>query len=111
MDEKKPYHLYVVLPSDIAESEKRYLITPDWCLLYTQNDPPARHEEVTDMAKLPSIAREWLDSTIEEIRKEYLVKHREQMLRRAGEFTKRFAAELAVEKELAEKEAVADADT
>ena len=110
MDEKKPYHLYVVVPSDISESEKWYLTTSEWCLLYTQNDPPARNEEVTDLSMLPSLAREWLDSTIDEIRKEYLVKHREQMLRRAGEFTKRFAAELAIEKELAEKEAVADAD-
>ena len=98
-DEKRPYGLYVVLPQDIPETEPHYIITPDWCLLYTQNQPPVRSEEVTDLHQLPALAKEWLESTIEEIRKRYLAEHREDILKKARTFTQRFAEELAKEKE------------
>lgn len=111
MDEKKPYGLYVVLPQDISESETRYIITPDWCLLYTQNEPPERNEEVTNLQQLPALAKEWLEAQIEDIRKKYLAEQKQEVLKKAKDFTQRFAEELAKEQERVNKEANNDAAT
>ena len=101
---KKQYHLYVVMPEDIAETERFYLITAKWSLLYTDKKPPKQHREVTDIANLPALATEWLKSTIEQIREEFLKENEQEILRRGKAFTERFEAELKAEKEKLEQE-------
>lgn len=94
----KKYHLYVVRPEDIASAEKYYLITSKWSLLYTSHKPPEKSREVTDLSMLPSLAVDWLNATINQIREEYLRNNEEEVLRRGKAFNDAFAAELAIEK-------------
>lgn len=103
MSVRKQYHLYVVRPEDIPEGEPFFLITAKYSLLYTANRPPKRSREISDLAQLPALAMEWLKTSIDQIRAEYLAENEREILRRGKEFTERFAAELAAEREKLEK--------
>ena len=103
MDEHKKYHLYAVMPQDIPKGEKHYIITPEWTLLYTQNNPPERSEEVKRVSQLPILARDWLAAAIEDVRREYLALHQVEVERKARDFQERFAKEIAAEREMLEK--------
>lgn len=102
----KTYRLYVVRPEDIPEAERFYLITAKWSLLYTENEPPKQHREIREIGKLPALAMEWLKSTIEQMREEYLKANEQEILERGKAFTERFEAELKAEKEKLEQERV-----
>lgn len=95
----KKYHLYVVRPQDISQVERNYLITPDYSLLYTQNEPPKKSEEVTDLSILPPSAMDWLKERIDVIRIEYMRAHSEEAQEYAGNFIERFQQELERENE------------
>lgn len=99
LDLKRPYRLYVTRPEDIGEGERHYLVTPDYCLLYTQNPPPERSAEVESLAQLPPEAWEWLRERVEVIRAEYIKARERELLERAAEFTGLFGSELARERE------------
>lgn len=100
----KKYGLYVVRPEDIGEKERYFLITPDWTLLYTDKKPPERNVKVTDLSKLPTLALDWLNATIEKMRGAYLADNAKEILRRGKAFNERFAEELQAEREIMEKE-------
>lgn len=107
---KKLYHLYVVKPGDIPENERFYLITSKYCLLYTDRRPPKRNREIQDLSTLPELARNWIGSTIDQIREEYLREHEREILEKGKAFTERFEAELKAEREkLGAKEVTGDA--
>ena len=93
------YHLYLVKPGDIPKKEKYYLITSKYCLLYTDRKPPKTHKEVKDLNMLPDLAMEWLNTTINEMREEYLRDNEAEVLARGKEFTERFEQELKAEQE------------
>lgn len=97
--EKLDYRLYAVFPEDVPENEPYYIATPDWCLLFTENEPKGKHREITKAAQLPPLAKQWLVGVIEEIQKKYLAEHEKELLCRAKQFRDKFAAELAVEQE------------
>lgn len=101
---RKTYSLYVVRPEDISEKERYFLITPDWTLLYTDKKPPERNIKVTDLSKLPTLAVDWLNSTIEKMRAEYLADNAKEILQRGKAFNDRFAEELKAERKNMEKE-------
>lgn len=96
---KRRYGLYIVRPEDIGEKERYFLITPEWTLLYTNRKPPERHKEITDLSQLPSLAMEWLNATIEQMRAEYLEGNAREILQRGKVFNERFAEELQAEQE------------
>ena len=93
------YRLFVVRPQDISQTERNYLITPDYSLLYTQNAPPKKSEEVTNLSILPPTALEWLKERVTAIQAEYLRTHKKEALERAGDFVSLFQAELERENE------------
>ena len=99
MNEDKRYGLYLARPEDIGETERFFLITPKWSLLYTDSEPPEPSREITELDALPAMAREWLNETIEQLRAEHLAAHQEEILRRGREFARRFEAELKAERE------------
>ncbi len=92
------YGLYVVMPEDIGE-EEHFLITPGYCLLYTKNEPPKKHEEVKNLQILPALAKQWLTDTIDEIRLRYLEQNQAQVLLRAKNFNEIFEKELQAERD------------
>lgn len=96
MDEKAKYRLYVISPENIADDERHYLITPDYCLLYTQKERGEAEKaiEIKDIKSLPSVAKEWLNERIEMIRTEYLAEHKREILEAAEDFGRSFAQEL-----------------
>lgn len=102
------YGLYIVCPEDIKETERYYLITPKWTLLYTNRKPPERNKPVTDMSKLPDLAVEWLKATIDQMRAEYMRDNAQEILRRGKAFNDRFAEELEAEREKLAKERQTD---
>lgn len=93
------YGLYVVMPEDIGEGEEHFLITPNYCLLYTPNQPPEKSAEVTDMKLLPALAKNWLSETIDAIRRRYLEENQAEILLRARNFNELFEKELQQERE------------
>lgn len=93
------FHLYVVRPQDISQTERYFLITPDYSLLYTQNAPPEKSEEVTNLSILPPTAMEWLKERVTAIQAEYMKAHEKETLERAGDFVALFQAELERENE------------
>lgn len=87
MRRNEKYRLYLTLPKKIRKNERHYIITPDYCLVYT--DKPIRGEgaeEITDYSILPSEAWEWLVSRINTIRAQYLADNRNTVLREAERF-------------------------
>lgn len=94
----RPFHLYAVELEDISVEERYFLATPDYCLLYTQNDPPQNHKEVEHIKALPRLAIEWLDEQIQRIQTDYLLEHDADVAIQAENFMKRFEAELEKEK-------------
>lgn len=105
MSDTPQYHLYVVRPQDIPADEKHYIITPDWCLLYTSNTPPEPYREVTRLNNLPMPAKQWLDDAIAQVNVEYLKEHEKEVLQKAKSFHDRLAQELAIEQaKMSEKE-------
>ena len=97
MSEKK-FRLYLVRPEDIPAREQFYLITPKYCLLYTQNAPPKKNREIVEIGRLPALASEWLKTTIDQIRERYLTDNEREILRRGKEFAERFREELEKER-------------
>ena len=109
---KKKYGLYVVRPEDIGEEERHYLITPDYCLLYTKNKPPQKSAAVTHTDRLPALAAQWLKEQIEQIRREYAAEHKTEILRQAKTFYDAFRKELEAERQhLKEGDGGADPET
>lgn len=102
---QRKYHLYVVKPEDISQKERFFLITAKWSLLYTNAKPPKMHREVSDLKELPALASEWIKTTIDTIREEYLKENEQEILKCGKAFTERFELELKAEKEKLEKEA------
>lgn len=96
MDERTQYRLYVIAPEIIPDDARHFLITPDYCLLYTQSviEDETKAIEVTDIEALPSVAKEWLAERIEQIRTEYLANHQREILEAAEEFGRSFVEEL-----------------
>ena len=103
MTEKREYGLYVVRPEDIPETEQRYLITPDYCLLYTPNMPPRKSAKVTSLEKLPTVAYEWLKEQVESVRKEYIAERSKEILTEAKAFHDVFRGELEKERREVER--------
>lgn len=93
------YGLYLVRPEDIPKGETRYMLTADWCLLYTSGGKPEYGREITDLNLLPAEADAWLRRQIYELRMEYARAHKRELLDRAGVFTAVFEGELAKERE------------
>lgn len=105
----KKYRLYLALPDAIRKDEKHYLLTPDYCLVYT--DRPIKGggaEEIRDFSLLPSDAWEWLIGCINLIRAQYLARHREEVLKEAEKFSADFFAALKEQKAAAGETEVED---
>ena len=96
--QNETYGLYLVKPEDIGPDETHFLITAKWSLLYTKNEPPREHREITDLKALPGTALRWLDETITEIRRAYLEENRQEILAFAKSFNEVFEKELAQER-------------
>ena len=94
MDSGKKFGLYVVRPQDIGEEETRYLITPGYSLLYTQNDPPKDSIPVKDMALLTKTAVNWLREQVNDIRREYLKENEKAVLAELSAYHAALAEEL-----------------
>ena len=94
MDSGKKFGLYVVRPQDIGEEETRYLITPGYSLLYTQNDPPKDSIPVKDMALLTKTAVNWLREQVNDIRREYLREREKDLLQELSGYHAALAEEL-----------------
>lgn len=93
------YGLYVVRPKDIGEEERHFLITAEYCLLYTKNAPPQKSVEISDLSMLPETAKQWLNGAIDDVRREYLANNQNEILKRAKTFNERFAEELLAMRE------------
>lgn len=75
------YRLFVVLPENIPEGEKYYLVTADYCLLYTAaEEAPKGAKEFTKIPALPALAKEWLAECIDDLRKKALAEQKEALL-------------------------------
>lgn len=75
------YRLYIILPQNIPEGEKYYLITAQYCLLYTNAETvPDGAVEYTKINKLPELAKEWLAECIDNVRKRALAEQKESLL-------------------------------
>jgi len=75
------YRLFIVLPKNIPEGEKYYLITAQYCLLYTDAEKaPEGAREYTKIHKLPALAKEWLAECIDDVRKRALAEQKESLL-------------------------------
>lgn len=99
---KEPYGLYWVDPADIDDKDNHYLVTPDYALVYTQM-PPLKGKEVSELLKLPELARVWLSEEIEKIRRKYILEHRKEIAEQEAVFAAAFKEELEAErKKLAE---------
>lgn len=92
------YQLYIVRPQDINDNEQHYLITVDYCLLYTNNKPPKINKKITDMKLLPELAMSWLSECIEDIRLKYLADNQSEIVDKANAFAERLQKELAAER-------------
>lgn len=97
---RESYGLYLVKPEDIGPDEKYYLITAQWSLLYTNQEPPKASREITDLKVLPGTALRWLNETITEIRREYLEENRKEILAFAKSFNEVFEQELREERRM-----------
>lgn len=91
------YGLYVVRPEDIGASEKYYLITPTYCLLYTQKKPK-EGMPVRSLSTLPSLAKQWLSGAIESVRQAYLISHQQELLAKGKAFSDALRKELDAER-------------
>ena len=109
MAAKKEYGLYVVRPEDIEAKETRYLITPDYCLLYTQSKPPAKSVKVKSLDRLPPLAWEWLKEQVDSVRREYIAQNEAEILAQAKSFFDVFRTELEAERQRILKEGDSDA--
>ena len=78
------YRLFLVAPDEIPENEPHYLITAKYSLLYTENEPPKRNKEITDIPALPQTVKDWLAECIDEIRSAALAQQREALLAEQG---------------------------
>lgn len=98
------YRLYLTLPEKIRKNERHYIITPDYCLVYT-NKPMRKEgtEEITDFSILPSEAWEWLVSRINTIRADYIAENKNAVLLEAERFGEEFL-KLATEKDKTKEE-------
>lgn len=75
------YRLFVVLPENIPEGEKYYLVTADYCLLYTAaEEVPEGAREYTKIPALPALAKEWLAECIDDLRKKALAQQKQTLL-------------------------------
>jgi hypothetical protein len=88
------YHLYLIPPERIPEGEKYYLITPSYCLLYTAAVLTNGVEEITEVSKLPALAKNWLGQCIDDVRREVLTERQDEVLRSAERFRDTFQKEL-----------------
>lgn len=95
---KPQYNLYVIRPEDIEDGERHYLITPDYCLLYTNKKPAMKCEQFTKLEELPAAAWEWLKVEIESIRLEYMAQNQKEILGKAKQFNEQFRLELENER-------------
>ena len=104
------YHLYVALPEAIRATDRHYLITPDYCLIYTDEQLPADSAtEIKNLHMLPASAWEWLAERINIIRAEYLIQHKEEVLEEAKKAGRKML-ELLKKTTERDKEVSADAD-
>lgn len=78
------FHLYLVLPQNIPEGEKFFLVTAKYCLLYTQGEAPKGAKEITKISTLPRLAKEWLAGCIDQIREKALEEQKDQLLNVTG---------------------------
>lgn len=92
------FHLYVILPEDIPAGEKRYLITPGYCLLYSNLESVERGREITEVSTLPALAKQWLGECIEDLRREVLRERQADILSAASKFREAFVRELEAER-------------
>ena len=78
------FHLYLVLPQNIPEGEKFFLVTAKYCLLYTQGEAPKGAKEIKKISTLPRLAKEWLAGCIDQIREKALEEEKDQLLNVTG---------------------------
>lgn len=78
------FHLYLVLPQNIPEGEKFFLVTAKYCLLYTQGEAPKGAKEIKKISTLPRLAKEWLAGCIDQIREKALEEQKDQLLNVTG---------------------------
>lgn len=78
------FHLYLVLPQNIPEGEKFFLMTAKYCLLYTQREAPKGAKEIKKISTLPRLAKEWLAGCIDQIREKALEEQKDQLLNVTG---------------------------
>lgn len=78
------YRLFLVAPDDIPGDEPYYLITAKYSLLYTQNEPPERNREITEVSNLPQTVKDWLAGCIDELRSKALEQQRDELLSERG---------------------------
>lgn len=107
----KKWRLYLVQPESIGEKERYFLITRGWSLLYTCRKAPEGSREITNLKKLPAVAVEWLSSTIDQVREEYLRENANEILRRGKQFNERFEEELEIERKKFEAAKETQTDT
>ena len=75
------YRLFVVLPENIPEREEYFLVTAQYCLLYTAAEKaPDGAREYTKIHALPALAKEWLGECIDDIRKKALAQQKQTLL-------------------------------
>lgn len=78
------FHLYLVLPQNIPEGERFYLVTAKYCLLYTQGEAPKGAKEITKISSLPHLAKEWLAGCIDRLREAALEEQKDRLLSETG---------------------------
>ena len=101
------YRLFVAKIENVGAKERFFLWTGGkYCFVYTDGRKPKSGREVTDLAVLPALARQWLGECINTIREEFLRDHETEILRRGKAFNERFEAELKIEREKLEQERV-----
>lgn len=94
------YKLYLLLPDRIPKEERFFLVTAQYCLLYTNGEKPEGAIEIRNVKKLPHLAKEWLGRCIDELRAEALKKQKDRLLEETGPaFIGAFAEALKTERE------------
>ncbi len=97
------FHLYLVLPQNIPEGERFYLVTAKYCLLYTEGEAPKGAREITKISSLPHLAKEWLAGCIDRLREAALEEQKDRLLSETGPaFYAAFEEALSAERERVE---------
>ena len=97
------FHLYLIDPEDIPEEETYYLITPGYCLLYTQTEGIEGTKEIEEVASLPALAKNWLSQCIDDVRRTVLAEKQDELLEAAERFRHSLGKELEAERKMAKK--------